>query len=51
MDRAIDPAAPDQRCVCGIDDRIDREPGDITEMRIQSSRRVGRFRHGNTRLS
>jgi hypothetical protein len=38
MDRAIDPAAAQQRRVRGVDDRVDRERGDVGDDDLQSRR-------------
>ena len=38
VDRTIDPAAAQQRCVCRVDDGIDRERGDVGDHDLQSRR-------------
>src|SRR5438067_2380068 len=45
VNRAIDPAAAKQRRIGGIDDRIDRQPGDIAEFNADAVGESTRHRH------
>jgi hypothetical protein len=47
MDRAVDPAAAEQRRVRRIDDGVDRERGDVGDDDIQSRRSGSAVRSGD----